>query len=66
VIATLICIECEESIVGQASGWQGHLVDLGDDGGDEVVYYCPTCAKREFSDSSGETPRDSRPEPWLG
>jgi len=29
-------------------GWQGHLVDLDDDGEDEVVLFCPRCADREF------------------
>jgi hypothetical protein len=31
-----------------ASGWQAHLVDVDDDGEDEVVFYCPHCAAREF------------------
>lgn len=31
-----------------AEHWQGHLVDLDDDGEDEVAFYCPACAEREF------------------
>jgi hypothetical protein len=34
------------------------LVDLDDDGQDEVVFYCPVCAEREFDgvEQSGEVP----------
>ena len=31
-----------------AQGWEAHLADLDDDGQDEVVFYCPVCAEREF------------------
>ncbi len=30
-------------------GWQAHHVDLDDDGDDELVFYCPGCAAREFA-----------------
>ena len=33
---------------GDAEGWEAHLADLDDDGQDEVVFYCPVCAEREF------------------
>ena len=32
----------------RADGWEAHLVDLDDDGQDEVVFYCPACAEDEF------------------
>jgi ribosomal protein S27AE len=32
-------------------GWKGYLVDLDDDGRDEVAYFCPTCAQAEFGES---------------
>jgi hypothetical protein len=46
--AKLRCVECETSPDASARGWQGHLVDVDDDGEDEVVFYCPRCAAREF------------------
>jgi hypothetical protein len=49
VITTLTCIECKTPPVEQATGWVGYLVDLDEDGEDEVVFYCPRCAQREFS-----------------
>ncbi|MHB8692076.1 MAG: hypothetical protein ACYDHH_12590 [Solirubrobacteraceae bacterium] len=44
----LVCCNCERRSVGTAAGWQGRLVDLDDDGRDEVVFFCPGCAAREF------------------
>jgi hypothetical protein len=44
----LVCEECERRSTAEAQGWQGHLVDLDDDGQDDVVFYCPGCAAREF------------------
>lgn len=49
-MATLICIECATPASASARGWQGRLVDLDDDGNDEVVFYCPACAAREFGE----------------
>jgi hypothetical protein len=46
--AELVCVECGRRADQEARGWQGHLVDLDDDGDDEVVFYCPLCATREF------------------
>jgi hypothetical protein len=44
----LVCVECERRSAAGAPGWQGHLVDVDDDGEDEIVFYCPCCAAREF------------------
>jgi hypothetical protein len=48
VIAGLICSECERMSDAEANGWQAHLVDLNEDGEDEVAFFCPNCAAREF------------------
>jgi predicted RNA-binding Zn-ribbon protein involved in translation (DUF1610 family) len=45
----LVCAECGGISGPSARGWQGYLVDAEDDGGDEVVFYCPDCA-REFGE----------------
>lgn len=44
----LVCEECGCEAVAIALGWQGHLVDLDDDGQDEVAFFCLLCAQREF------------------
>ena len=49
-IAILVCIEYALPANEQAPGWEGHLVDLDDDGEDEVAFYCPDCAGREFGE----------------
>ena len=49
LMTTLVCVECQRESGAAAHGWQGHLVDLTDEGRDEVVFYCPNCAEREFS-----------------
>ena len=46
----LTCTECSTVADDDARGWEAHLVDKDDDGQDEVVYYCPRCAAREFYD----------------
>ncbi len=48
----LVCCECERHAAGRATAWQGHLVDVDDDGHDEVVFFCPGCAAREFGSQS--------------
>jgi hypothetical protein len=58
VPAMLVCCECERRSAGTASGWQGYLVDLDDDGRDEVVFFCPGCAAREFG--KAPAPGDER------
>lgn len=57
--SNLVCCECERRAVGTVAGWKGHLVDLDDDGRDEVAFFCPACAVREFGTRG--TPLD-RPE----
>ena len=42
------CEECHVEAEGDAKGWEALLADLDDDGQDEVVFYCPLCAQREF------------------
>jgi hypothetical protein len=45
---SLVCVECEREADEDAVGWRGYLVD-SDEGEDEVVFFCPLCAAREFS-----------------
>jgi hypothetical protein len=47
-INRMTCEECGHEAIGRAQGWEALLVDLDDDGQDEVVFYCPVCAAREF------------------
>lgn len=44
------CVECETRAGSTAAGWQAHLLDTGEDE-DELVFYCPTCAAREFGNT---------------
>lgn len=44
----LVCIECGARADERATRWQAFLIDLDDDGQDELVFYCPACAAREF------------------
>jgi|GEM_PF-6566273 len=53
-MSQLVCVECASVSENRAEGWEGHLVDLDDDGDDEVVFFCLTCADREFG-YPGET-----------
>jgi hypothetical protein len=39
---------CGREQAERERGWQGHLVDLDEDGVDEVAFFCPRCAAREF------------------
>jgi hypothetical protein len=47
---SLVCVECEGQAPPDAPGWRAYLVGVGDevDENEEVVAYCPECAKREF------------------
>lgn len=47
-MASIVCVECSRPAVASAKRWQAHLADLHDDGQDEIVFYCPACADREF------------------
>jgi len=42
------CEECRREPDERAQGWEALLVDLDDDGQDEIIFYCPVCAEREF------------------
>jgi hypothetical protein len=46
----LICAECGRAD-DHGRGWRGYLVDLDEDGADEVIFFCPRCATREFGGS---------------
>jgi hypothetical protein len=50
----LICAECGRTDDDHARGWCGYLVDVDDDGADDVIFFCPHCAAREFG-GSGRT-----------
>jgi len=47
-VTPLLCIECGCTAVEEARGWRAYVIDLDDDGEDEIVCYCPTCSAREF------------------
>jgi hypothetical protein len=51
----LCCVECGRRCDASVRGWRGYLVDLNDDGEDEVVFFCPRCAAREFDAYSKDT-----------
>ena len=45
----LECIECRKEAGEIAPGWQAYLVSDPDiEGDEEIVVYCPDCARREF------------------
>ena len=50
--AALECVECRKRpSYEDAAGWQAYLVgdpDVEDEDEDEIVAYCPDCARREF------------------
>ena len=49
--AELVCVECRRRADAQARGWQAHLVESDDnEDEDEVVFFCPACAVREFGE----------------
>ncbi len=49
----LVCAECGRGDSDRKPGWEGHLVDLDDDGEDEILFFCPDCAAREFGIEGG-------------
>jgi hypothetical protein len=53
MLTTIICAECGRKDDGRARGWRGCLVDLDADGGDEILFFCPRCATREFGFDRG-------------
>ena len=45
----LECVECRNEAGEIAPGWQAYLVSDPDaEGDEEIVVYCPDCARREF------------------
>ena len=55
-VETLVCVACDRTDGGSARGWQAYLADLDDDGWDEVVLFCPSCAYREFGEGAWAEP----------
>lgn len=55
MVSAPVCEECGRAISDGERGWQGYLVDLDDDGEDEVLFFCPRCAEREFG-TKGRSP----------
>jgi hypothetical protein len=51
-VRTLVCVACEQEAGVSARGWQAYLADIDDDGRDEVVLVCPSCADREFGEGA--------------
>jgi Zn finger protein HypA/HybF involved in hydrogenase expression len=43
--AAITCEECRRPWLEGERGWEAHRVDL-----EEVAFYCPECAAREFGD----------------
>jgi len=58
-LVELVCEECRARSDARALGWRGYLVDRDDDGEDEVVFYCPRCAGREFGENVRREPGGS-------
>ena len=52
----LECVECHKRpSYEEAAGWLAYLVgDPGQEGDEEIVVYCPACARREFGPSASE------------
>jgi hypothetical protein len=49
--ANLVCVECRRYADSEARGRAAHLVESDDNEDvDEVVFFCPVCAAREFGD----------------
>ncbi len=59
VKSPLKCVECHKRLSCEdAAGWQAYLVsnpDIEDD--EEIVVYCPACARREFGPFTSEAAR---------
>lgn len=54
----LVCCECGMESSGHARGWRAYLVDLDDDGKDEIATFCPRCAEREFGPGASRVAAD--------
>ena len=47
--SALQCVECRKEAGEAAPGWQAYLVsDPDTEYDEEIVVYCPDCARREF------------------
>ena len=46
----LFCAECRRRADAEALGWRAYLVDADDYDRDDVLFFCPTCAAREFGE----------------
>jgi hypothetical protein len=48
----LNCEVCatQPATVEEALRWRAYLIEVVDDGNEEVAVYCPECADREFGD----------------
>ena len=44
----MTCEECRCEADGRAQGWEAYLVDLDDDGQNDVIFFCRICAANEF------------------
>jgi hypothetical protein len=55
VAAELVCCECQRRAAAGATGWRGYFVDA-DACHDEVVFFCASCAEREFGPSARAAP----------
>lgn len=54
----LQCIECPKRLSNEhEAGWQAYLVSPDIEGDEEILVYCPDCARREFGpfDAGSET-----------
>ena len=49
----LECVECRKEAGEIAPGWQAYLVSPDTEGDEEIVVYCPDCARREFGPFTG-------------
>jgi hypothetical protein len=57
----LVCAECGRSDDGEAAGWRGYREDLPDEHElPSLAFFCPSCATREFDESSAESERLTR------
>ena len=54
------CEECGVVPEGEAAGWVGHLAyDPREDEAPYTVFYCPTCAEREFGNATASSESDA-------
>jgi len=44
----MICAECCQEATGSAQGWRAYLLEHVDDAAAVVIFFCASCAVREF------------------